>query len=80
MSPADAPRDPAGEPAVPRFIVQSWIPVGQLVRRRAYTWLDDIDEASLGPVGFGAEVREARIARRSLPSPVHQGCIGFLIN
>jgi Protein of unknown function (DUF3363) len=57
--------DPAGEPAVPRFIVQSWIPVGQLVRRRAYTWLDDIDEASLGPVGFGAEVREARIARRA---------------
>ena len=63
--PARDDREPPEEPLVPRFIVQSWLPVAQLVQRRAYTWLDDADEAAFGPVGFGAEVREARMARRA---------------
>lgn len=49
-----------------RFIVDTWIPIEQQVRLRAYTWLDQIDAASLSDAtGFGAEAREARAARQT---------------
>lgn len=48
-----------------RFVVDAWIPIEQQVRRRAYTWLDQVDAASLtDAAGFGAEVRDARAARQ----------------
>ncbi len=48
-----------------RFIVDAWIPVEQQVRRKAYTWLDRLEDNSLtGAAGFGAEVRAARLARQ----------------
>ena len=55
-----------GHPDLPvRFMVDAWIPVDQQVRRKAYTWLDQVEDAAVKDApGFGAEVRAARQARQ----------------
>lgn len=46
--------------------VQSWLPVEQLTERHAYTWLDrvELNTNDESGIGFGAEVRAARMARQ----------------
>lgn len=54
-----------GEALPIRFIVDAWIPIDLQIRRKAYTWLDQLDDARLMEAsGFGAEVRQARLARQ----------------
>lgn len=57
--------DPLAESPPPRFLVHSWIPVEQLVKRHAFTWLDSLEEADVSAAGFGAEARAARLARQA---------------
>ena len=69
ISVAGSPQKRGMEPGPPvqpvRFVVDAWIPVEEQVRRKAYTWLDQLDGTSLeDAVGFGAEVRAARLARQ----------------
>ena len=51
-----------------RIFVDSWLPLDQLLARRALNWLDDLSESSLSQLcaGFGAEVRAAKRARSAL--------------
>lgn len=47
--------------------VRSWLPVSQLVERRAFTWLDETDPRQFAGIkrGYGAQVRQALDARKA---------------
>jgi type IV secretory pathway VirD2 relaxase len=50
-----------------RLYVNSWLPVGQLTDRPAFTWLDELSEETVArySAGFGADVRAAKLARQA---------------
>jgi len=68
-APSEITEPGSGEPAAQtiRVFVNSWLPVDQLVERRAFTWLDEISETQLAGTlaGFGLEVRAAKSARQA---------------
>jgi len=46
--------------------VKSWLPIDKLIERRAYGWVDHLNSDDLERlgIGFGAEVRAAKISRQ----------------
>lgn len=60
------PKEREGPDLSLRLLVNSWLPVDQLVERRALTWLDELRDDQLADqsAGFGADVRAAKLARQ----------------
>ena len=54
------------DPNLP-ILVNSWLPIDALTERRAFTWLDEIDETFVGQLanGFGGDVRAAKSVRQA---------------
>jgi hypothetical protein len=48
---------------VAKIDVHSWISIEDQMKRRALTWLDDLDAEQLGATGFGREARAASTRR-----------------